>query len=253
VARSLGAAELPITGVDLEVAVGPEPAAGHGAARGVEHELDDPVVHSAVSAPIGPAVASGSPARPAAPWADVLAVLFGIGAALTLDEFALWLHLQDVWWEREGRSSVDAVLVALIVGALLLVGVNPFGDDTGGGALVAGLGVAANLLFALVACLKGPYWAWSGCSSRWWRWSPPSGWPGRPHRGRAAGTTSAAWPGRAVGPRPGGARAGTGSSTCSPELRRRSPVADRRRRSHLPRSVREPTGLGAALRPLLPR
>jgi hypothetical protein len=93
--------------------------------------------------------------RPAAPWADVLAVLFGIGAALTLDEFALWLHLEDVYWEREGRSSVDAVLVALIVGTLLLVGVNPFGDEAGGGAPVAALAVAGNLVFALVAILKG--------------------------------------------------------------------------------------------------
>ena len=67
--------------------------------------------------------------RPAAPWADVLAVLFGIGAALTLDEFALWLHLDDVYWAREGRSSVDAVLVAFVVGLLLLVGFNPFDDD----------------------------------------------------------------------------------------------------------------------------
>ncbi|WP_343938357.1 hypothetical protein, partial [Pseudonocardia zijingensis] len=93
--------------------------------------------------------------RPASPWADVLAVLFGMGAALTLDEFALWLHLQDVYWEREGRSSVDAVLVALIVGVLLLLGVNPFGEDSGGSAVVTALGVATNLVFALVAILKG--------------------------------------------------------------------------------------------------
>lgn len=52
------------------------------------------------------------------------AVGFGIGAALTLDEFALWLNLQDVYWERQGRQSVDAVL---IFGALMLVGV--FGKD----------------------------------------------------------------------------------------------------------------------------
>jgi hypothetical protein len=52
------------------------------------------------------------------------AIAFGAGAALTLDEFALWLNLQDVYWERQGRLSVDAVL---IFGALLLVGV--FGRD----------------------------------------------------------------------------------------------------------------------------
>ena len=41
---------------------------------------------------------------------EIVAILFGIGAALTLDEFALWLHLRDVYWEREGRTSVDAVI-----------------------------------------------------------------------------------------------------------------------------------------------
>ncbi len=39
----------------------------------------------------------------------VMAFLFGVGAALTLDEFALWLNLQDVYWERQGRASMDAV------------------------------------------------------------------------------------------------------------------------------------------------
>lgn len=49
----------------------------------------------------------------------VTAILFGAGAALTLDEFALWLNLQDVYWEREGRVSVDAVL---LFGALVSAG-----------------------------------------------------------------------------------------------------------------------------------
>ena len=93
--------------------------------------------------------------RPPAPWADVLAVLFGIGAALTLDEFALWLHLDDVYWSREGRSSVDAVMVALIVGLLLLVGLNPFDDDTQVGEVVLAVSVALNLGWALLAILKG--------------------------------------------------------------------------------------------------
>jgi len=39
------------------------------------------------------------------------AILYGAGAALTLDEFALWLRLEDVYWEREGRASVDAVFL----------------------------------------------------------------------------------------------------------------------------------------------
>jgi hypothetical protein len=47
------------------------------------------------------------------------AALYGAGAALTLDEFALWLNLEDVYWEREGRASIDAVL---LFGALVSAG-----------------------------------------------------------------------------------------------------------------------------------
>jgi hypothetical protein len=47
------------------------------------------------------------------------ALLYGVGAALTLDEFALWLHLEDVYWEREGRASIDAVM---LFGALVSAG-----------------------------------------------------------------------------------------------------------------------------------
>ncbi len=39
----------------------------------------------------------------------VTALLYGVGAALTLDEYALWLNLRDVYWERQGRTSVEAV------------------------------------------------------------------------------------------------------------------------------------------------
>lgn len=42
-----------------------------------------------------------------------LALLYGAGAALTLDEFALWLNLEDVYWSQEGRASTDAVLMYL--------------------------------------------------------------------------------------------------------------------------------------------
>ncbi len=93
--------------------------------------------------------------RPGPPWSSVLAALFGAGAALTLDEFALWLHLADVYWTEQGRSSVDAVLIALVVGVLLLVGANPFDADRAGGELGIATTVAVNLAFALVAILKG--------------------------------------------------------------------------------------------------
>jgi hypothetical protein len=93
--------------------------------------------------------------RPDGVWAGVLATLFGAGAALTLDEFALWLHLEDVYWSREGRSSVDAVLLAAVVGLLLLIGANPFDADDSRGEGVLALTVAVNLCFAVAAILKG--------------------------------------------------------------------------------------------------
>lgn len=38
-------------------------------------------------------------------------VAYGAGAALTLDEFALWLNLEDVYWAKQGRESIDAVVL----------------------------------------------------------------------------------------------------------------------------------------------
>jgi len=60
---------------------------------------------------------------PGSPLREVLAILFGVGAGLTMDEFALWLHLRDVYWSEQGRSSIDAVIVAAGCGALVLLGV----------------------------------------------------------------------------------------------------------------------------------
>lgn len=93
--------------------------------------------------------------RPPSPWLEVLAALFGVGAALTLDEFALWLRLDDVYWAAEGRRSVDAVLVAAALGLMLVVGANPFGgeDDGPGWAVVVAIGI--NVLASVVAILKG--------------------------------------------------------------------------------------------------
>jgi len=50
------------------------------------------------------------------------AILFGIGAALTLDEFALWLHLKDVYWAKQGRQSVDAVIITATILGLGVLG-----------------------------------------------------------------------------------------------------------------------------------
>ena len=53
------------------------------------------------------------------------AIVFGIGGALVLDEYALILHLSDVYWEEDGRTSVDAVFAAVAVGGLLVLGLHP--------------------------------------------------------------------------------------------------------------------------------
>jgi hypothetical protein len=93
--------------------------------------------------------------RPEAPWLYVLAALFGAGAALTLDEFALWLHLEDVYWEREGRVSVDAVFVVGALMALLVLGANPFDPDTSDGVVVVIATIVVNGLLSVVALFKG--------------------------------------------------------------------------------------------------
>jgi lysyl-tRNA synthetase, class II len=95
---------------------------------------------------------------------QAVALLFGAGAALTLDEFALILHLQDVYWTDEGRVSVDAVIAAACAGVLLVLGLHPLGSGT----RVGDLGVSAELLLAvpvlidlvlaLICLLKGKLW-----------------------------------------------------------------------------------------------
>jgi hypothetical protein len=67
---------------------------------------------------------------PDSPWREIIAVLFGIGTGLTLDEFALWLNLKDVYWEKEGRKSIDAVVIAAGLSGLALVSLRGWIDVT---------------------------------------------------------------------------------------------------------------------------
>jgi hypothetical protein len=87
-----------------------------------------------------------------APWWHVVAVTFGIGAGFTLDEFALWVRLEDVYWSEEGRSSFDAVVVAVVFAALVVLGTTPFGLDDP--ASITGTAVVVTLVLAMVlACI----------------------------------------------------------------------------------------------------
>lgn len=130
--------------------------------------------------------------RPQTPGAQILGALFGAGAALTLDEFALWLHLEDVYWAREGRKSVDAVFVAAAAGLFLLISGNPFSNPGGESHLVFGLALGVNLLLCLGAILKGkttcgivglfvPFVALVGCLRLAKPHSPWARWRYRPH------------------------------------------------------------------------
>jgi hypothetical protein len=95
------------------------------------------------------------------------AILFGIGAALVLDEYALILHLSDVYWEEDGRSSVDAVFAAVAVGGLLVLGLHPLmfflalWQDTTHSPMMRAAVVAGMVLtppLAIVVLLKGKVW-----------------------------------------------------------------------------------------------
>jgi hypothetical protein len=93
------------------------------------------------------------------PWQEVLAALFGAGAALMLNEFALSLYLKDVYWTREGRKSIDAVMVAIVMALALLLGTSPIGVDAqtarAEGLTSASVTVAIDLIFTIICLLKG--------------------------------------------------------------------------------------------------
>jgi hypothetical protein len=65
-----------------------------------------------------------------APFTEICALLFGIGVGLTIDEYALWVHLEDVYWAEEGRSSVDATVIAASLMLLIVLGVSPVVIDS---------------------------------------------------------------------------------------------------------------------------
>lgn len=130
-------------------------------------------------------------ATPGSIWHHGAAVLIGAGTSLVLDEFALILRLQDVYWSNEGRISVEMVSLAFACLGFTIVGVAPFGvDEMGGQEIAARAGALAatvvTLVLVVVCVLKGkfrlalfgmfvPFVAWVGAfrlarpHSRWFR------------------------------------------------------------------------------------
>ncbi|MFE1956052.1 MULTISPECIES: hypothetical protein [Streptomyces] len=130
--------------------------------------------------------------------ASVCAVVFGIGAGLVLDEFALILHLQDVYWSEQGRRSVEVVVLASALGLLVIGGFSPLGvndmtdqEQNDRVSLVSTLFI--NFTFVFITLLKGkprlavigvlvPFVAWFGAlrlarpgsywARRWYRKRP---------------------------------------------------------------------------------
>jgi hypothetical protein len=95
--------------------------------------------------------------QPGGLWRQLLAIGFGVGAAFMLDEFALTLHLRDVYWTSEGRRSIEISIVWMLLGCLLLVGISPFGihDQSEIPRAIGFAIVAVNIVLSLVTCLKG--------------------------------------------------------------------------------------------------
>lgn len=138
-----------------------------------------------------------APAGWASPWWEILAALFGVGAALVLDEFALILHLEDVYWAEQGRLSVQAVALGAALTGMLLLGALPLGGDSSTAGSDTGrwgsvVTIVVNGLLVVLALTKGRLWlgvlgvlfppfAFFGAvrlgraDSLWARWRYPAG------------------------------------------------------------------------------
>lgn len=92
--------------------------------------------------------------------AAAAAALFGLGAALVLDEFALVFYLRDVYWSEKGRLSVEVVFITVALCGLLLMGLHPVGMDDVAGEGLWSIVVALliNTCISVIALLKGKIW-----------------------------------------------------------------------------------------------
>jgi len=93
------------------------------------------------------------------PWGaalDAAAALFGVGVGLTVDEFALWLHLKDVYWAKQGRQSVDAIFCVLVITGALIGGTSfvtgAIGTEEWWSSIFS---IAISLVLCVICLLKG--------------------------------------------------------------------------------------------------
>jgi hypothetical protein len=148
--------------------------------------------------------------QPDSPWREIVTVLFAIGMGLALDEFALWVELKDVYWEKEGRKSIDAMIVAGCLAGVLTVGYSAWltlADDIDDAVFAAvGAGGALGIVLALVCAAKEKFWMALGGLLVWpigavgaFRLAKPhSVWAHRFYRDRRLKLSQARYPGAAA-------------------------------------------------------
>lgn len=126
-------------------------------------------------------------------WLSFAGVAVGIGMSLVLDEFALILHLQDVYWSGEGQLSVEAVTLTAACLGLALVGFSPFGIQ-GASTIERSLRLSATVLllidgvFTVICALKGKY-----RSALFGLFVPPIAWVGAVRLARPASIWARHW------------------------------------------------------------
>jgi hypothetical protein len=118
-----------------------------------------------------------TPAGTGAEVRSVCAIVFGVGAAFILDEFALVFYLRDVYWSQQGRDSIDATILGVMLSFLALVVSEPFGLND---PVTSHLGrflffafISANVVFMIVTLLKGKIYTGFAAIAL-----PPLGWVG---------------------------------------------------------------------------
>jgi hypothetical protein len=95
-------------------------------------------------------------------WRCFAGIIVGVGVSLVLDEFALILHLQDVYWSGEGELSVQMVSLTAACLGLALVGFSPLGVNQADGVelsvrISATVVLVVDGVMAVICVLKGKY------------------------------------------------------------------------------------------------
>ena len=124
--------------------------------------------------------AVGAVERPGEPWQHIAVVGFGIGTGLTMDECPRWLNLRDVYWEKEGRRSIDAVIVVAILAGLAVTGLRLWVDaakdvETEAVTVVGAIGSSASSAPWSTRPRRSSEWRSSASRSRLRGWSARSG------------------------------------------------------------------------------